>query len=264
MHLGTVVIGSNIESALYAFVKGYCFFPTSEGPIFYETLPFRLFGSKRKDFAWFRILVMMGLDSKLLNYEQSQGVQVSENELTIVTRNRKYRHTFDKCVVFDPTDIDLESEIIKVSPETYTVLDDFELSNLGGKHPSLEQRDNKVENFTKKINYYISDRVPGANYITDCVTESVLTKENLYDFQYSDSMARFAVMRHLREIGIEGNFMGYYKNGLPKYRKPKVTHRKRIIRKKDNNTYKDSKNVVFLRRSIQEIVDEFSFPAKGT
>ena len=39
---------------------------------------------------------------------------------------------------------------------------------------------------------------------------------------YSDSMVRFVVSRHLTSIGIYGSFMDTYKSGKPKYRKPKI------------------------------------------
>ena len=71
-------------------------------------------------------------------------------------------------------------------------------------------------------------------------------------------MARFAVIRHLTSIGIHGNFMNLYKNGLPKYRKPKVVHKKRLVLEREQTIYENSERVKFLRLTIKEIFDEFS------
>ena len=69
-------------------------------------------------------------------------------------------------------------------------------------------------------------------------------------------MVRFYVIRYLTFLGIHGNFMKLYKNGTPKYRKPKVTHKKRIVIKKEMNVYEDSQNIKFLDKPLERIFDE--------
>ena len=54
--------------------------------------------------------------------------------------------------------------------------------------------------------------------------------------------------------------MKMYKNGTPKYRKPKVLHKERIVQERDQNHYEDSENVKFLNLTLKEIFDEFSPP----
>ena len=68
-------------------------------------------------------------------------------------------------------------------------------------------------------------------------------------------MSRFAVIRHLTSIGVHGSFMNFYKNGTPKYRKPKVKHKKRIVVPKEMNKYQDSELVKFLDLSVKEVID---------
>ena len=85
-----------------------------------------------------------------------------------------------------------------------------------------------------------------------------MTKEQLRDFEYSDSMARFEVIRHLAHIGIRGSFMNFYKNGSPKFRKPKVTHRKRIVLEMDQNKYEDTQRVKIKSLSMKEVLSELS------
>ena len=137
------------------------------------------------------------------------------------------------------------------------VLDDFELSQLGkdGKSISDLREDTR---FSKKITFYTSDRVDGASYITDCVVESILTQEELNSFDYSDTMVKFVVERYLKLQNVNGTFMNLYKNGTPKYRKPVVKHVKRLIIEKDNNLYKDTKNVKFKMQDTNE------YKPKGT
>jgi len=193
----------------------------------------------------------------LLNYEDYSTIRIRDNQIKISSPAGLVKYEFGSCDIFDPTGIDLENEIVKPSPSVFTVYDDFELSNLGGKHIFLEPKISD-EKLTKEIHYYTSERVDGAHYVTDCVSKSILTREQLNDFEYSDSMARFAIERHLTSIGIYGNFMEYYKNGSPKYRKPKVVHRSRTVREKVMNKFRDSERVKFLKLELESIFHESS------
>ena len=132
---------------------------------------------------------------------------------------------------------------------------DFELSVLGPKRKTLESIVRPL-GFCKELHFYCSDRVDGADFITDCVVESELTLQELSSFDYSDSMVRFFVKRYLTDIGVNGRFMKYYKNGNPKFRKPRVTHVRRVVIERDNNIYRDTENVKFKNLSIEDIIEE--------
>ena len=75
------------------------------------------------------------------------------------------------------------------------------------------------------------------------------------DFEYSDSMVKFVIERYLHAIGIHGNFMNFYKNGSPKYRKPKVTHNRRVVIEREQNIYEDSDLVKFKNMSLEEVIN---------
>jgi len=260
MFLGGLVVGSCIKSILYAFLNDYYFLPTDRpGPLFFEEMDLCFLGSKRRDYTWSRLQTSLALQGLLLNYENPSTIRIRGNQLKVSSSSGPIKYDFQVCDIFDPTGVDLENEMISAHPSSFSVYDDFELSNLGGKHSHLESKQS-IDALAKEIHYYISNRVDGANYVTDCVSKSVLTREQLNDFEYSDSMARFAVERHLTSIGIYGNFMEHYKNGSPKYRKPKVTHKKRLIKERNMNHYCSTDNVRFPKLNLQEIFNGFSSP----
>ena len=177
---------------------------------------------------------------------------------SVLCKDILYHHRAIPCgMVISPTE-KANKYYSNFIPDSF-VYDDYELSNLGGKHPYLEPKET-IEHFGGKIFYYISDRVDGAQYVTDCIVESQLTTEELNSVEYSDSMVRFLVERHLTSIGICGNIVGIYKNGKPKFRKPKVVHRSRAVLKKDMNKYKNSAKVSFLELKLEEVLDEISTP----
>ena len=256
MLLANVVIGSTIEAAYYAFLNDYYFIPNRKEPfMFYESSPIRLFGHDKKSDIWNKINVMLGLLSKRLSFENSASVKVLDDVIKIVSGNVVFKYKFQNLFIFDAIGIQIDNEIEKAHPTTFRVLDDFELSVLGPKQHNLDALYSE-SNFAKSLHYYCSGRVDGSDYITDCVVESELTYDQLNCLDYSDTMLRFVVERHLASLGVNGRLMSYYKSGRPKYRKPKVLHVSRSSYEIDNNIYKDTDNVKFLKLSLRDIVEE--------
>ena len=207
MLLDKVVIGSNSSAAYYALMNECYFIPTRQvSPIFY----------KGETHTWPRLNTMLGLLSKRIAFENRETIRLLDNQIKISAQNVVYRYNFGECFIFDSTGIQFENKITKINPKTFIVYDDFELSVLGPKRYHLDPITGG-EGLAKELHFYCSERVDGSDYITDCVVESELTKEQLHDFEYSDSMVRFVVERHLKSIGVNGRFMKYYNNGTPKY-----------------------------------------------
>ena len=252
------MIGSSVEAAYYALVNEYYFIPTRKmPPMFYNKLQVPLLGSERESDVWPKLNIMMGLLSRRLTFNQSPSIRVTDNIIKIATQNTTFKYSFDKLYVFDPTGVQFENDIKISKRKTFIVLDDFELSNMGPKRYELSGLCQQ-NGFARKLHFYSSDRVDGSSYITDCVVESELNQQEINCFEYSDSMVRFVVERHLKSLGVHGILMKYYDSGKPKYRKPKVTHVKRMVFEKDNNIYEDSQSVKFINLSLREILEESS------
>ena len=256
MLLENLVIGSTIEAALYALVNDFYFISNRKiSPLFYEKSDLAILGSKDTIQIWNKLNLTLGLLSKRISFSAPLSARISADSLKINTDSESFSCQFGKLFVFDPTGIQLHDQISLAKAPTYTVFDDFELSVLGPKRYKLESLSSS-SNFCKKLHFYSSDRVHGSDYITDCVVESELTTQELASVDYSDSMVRFVVERHLASIGVQGRLMDYYKNGNPKYRKPKVVHVRRLSFEKDNNVYYDTNKIKFLDLSLEEIIEE--------
>jgi hypothetical protein len=255
MLLNKVVVGSTVESALYAMLTDSYLIDRYPGPpLFYKRLSTPIFASISRSEVYTKLALMISLLGKRLPVSDNDSVRVRDKELRVISENSTFKYTFNSMCIFDSTGIDLENEVSTVRDKTFLVFDDFELSVLGKKKELIQPIDGR-EGFVKELHFYCSNRVDGANYVTDCVSESELTQEQLYLFDYSDTMARFVIERHLQGLEIKGSFMKYYKNGTPKYRKPNVKHVKRIVREKDNNLYKDSENIKFVNFTLEELID---------
>ena len=246
MLLDKVVIGSTTTAAYYALINDCYFVPTRNRPeLFY----------RENTKTWPRLNVSLGLLSKLICYDDTETIRLVDNQLRITATNTTYKYNFKSCYVFDPTGVQLENDIVAPRPKTFLVLDDFELSTLGSHKFEIEPISIQRP-FARQVHFYCSDRVDGASYITDCIVESELTQEQISSFEYSDTMARFVVERHLTSVGIYGTFMEHYKSGKPKYRKPKVKHVKRIVVEKDNNLYADTENVKIVNSPLEDFVEK--------
>tara|TARA_Y100001937_G_scaffold100003_1_gene136748 strand:- start:16271 stop:17053 length:783 start_codon:yes stop_codon:yes gene_type:complete len=256
MLLGGVVIGSTVEAAYYALVNEYHFISTRKTPLmFYKRLDISLFGKPNASEVWTKINTMLGLLSKRIPTKPNTSIRVTDQQIKITSDNITFKYDFDKLFVFDPSGVQLDNEIKHAKEKTFIVLDDFELSVLGPKRYTLPPITGS-QGLCKELHFYSSDRVDGADYITDCVVESELTMDQLKSFDYSDSIVRFLVKRHLTSINVNGRLMKHYKNGSPKYRKPNVVHVKRLLQEKDNNIYKDTEHVRFMDLSLGEIIEQ--------
>jgi hypothetical protein len=259
MLLDKVVIGSTVEALLYSFLNDYYFLSVRQVPcLFYRSLDYRILDCMTENEAWEKICFIQGLLGKLLTYEDISGVRIESNTIKILSEEGVCKHSFSECFVFDTSIVESENEIHTPCPPEFLVLDDFELSQMGGKHKYIKPRSHTIA-FAGGINFYSSDRVDGADYITDCVVESRLDSAQLHSFDFSDTMARFEVERYLKDCKVYGTFMNFYKNGKPKYRKPKVKHIKRFVFRVDQTIFRDSKLVKFVReKPMKEIFDEIS------
>lgn len=256
MLLSGVVLGSSIESAYFALVNEYHFIPTRKIPyMFYEKANMKVLGLSNKSEIWDKLNLMLGLLSKTISFEETSNIRIHDDMIRVTTGNVTFKYQFDRLYIFDPTGIQVDTEILETNPKTYHVFDDFELSVLGPKRYQLDPIINGAD-LGKHLHFYCSNRVDGADYITDCVVESELTQEQLNSFDYSDSIVRFIVERHLSSVGVYGRLMKYYESGKPKYRKPKVVHVKRIVQEKDNNIYQQTEHIKFLNLSLGQIIEE--------
>jgi len=256
MFLDKVVIGNTIESLFYALkTDSYIVYNRKKPHLFYRELPFSILGESREPKAISRLLLSMSLLGKVIQFEGIESIRMSDHSLKIYANNQVYDYQYELCEVFDSTGVTHERDILQPNQPMYHVIDDFELRNIGRSVknvPSMYQG----EQFVSSMHFYTSDRVDGANFITDCVTDSYLTTSQLQDFEYSDSIIKFVVERYLRSVGVNGTVAGINKNGTTKFRRPVVKHVKRLVFEEDRNIYKDSESVRFVNKTLLEIVNE--------
>jgi len=253
--LGSVVVGHSMESALYAFLNGYYHIQSSDfQPLFFEeTSDFRLWGSNNKKHIWQKVKTCMGLLSRSIDYPEVGQIRVSENTIKIFSDNLLAEYEFGECFIYEVLNVSHENEVAEIAPEIFKVVDDFTVSRLGRSLFHIDPIYTE-DSLLSEVYFYNSMRVDGSKTVTDIATVSYLSKEQLYSFDYSDTIASFKLRSHLSSWGYLGlKDKGKYKNGSLIYKKPILDHIKRHTIPVDKNKYKDTKKVKFINFTTEEL-----------
>ena len=260
MLLGDVVIGHSLEAALFALYNNYYYICSSQfQPLFFEECAeFSLFGTKNKKQIHQQIKNLLGLMSMNIEYENIQQIRIQENVIKIFDTNLLANFKFERCHIVDKAKISHENNIVKTQPETYTVIDDFKIFKIGKEVKKIAPYYTSDE-LISEAHFYNSMRIDGAKYITDAVTVSGLTKEQLYDFDYSDTIVAFKLKKILNDMGYLGLRQNVtYKNGNTKIKKLSGEHIKRYVICNDNNVYMDTNEVRFLNIKPEGFIHGFT------
>jgi hypothetical protein len=174
--------------------------------------------------------------------------------LRIATKSAKtFEVKYKQLYIFDDHNVSGLSPSSTKNSQIFKVLDWFDVSR-GGKHDIDYICTN--EEFVNEIYFYPSELNPAKK---DLVSISYLTQEQLDNYEYSDTYARFKIISELKNAGIRGSKNGKNPN-FPensnephKYLKPKVRATKRQILTAMSK-YKNTKRIEFRYDTPQEII----------
>jgi len=205
----------------YAYLNGcYHIQSTSFQPLFFEEYKdFSFFGTKNKSQIWRKFKLWLGLLARNLDYPSLGRIRIQDNKIKLFDDNLLAEFEFEKCYIFESLNVTHENKIQETKPQVYKVVDDFIISRIGKEVTHIDPI-YTGDTLLRGSYFYNSLRVDGAKFVTDAVTISYLTREQLYDFDYSDTMANFKLKSQLNSLGYIGRKeKGKYKNGTDIYKK---------------------------------------------
>jgi len=170
-----------------------------------------------KHLLWERLIFLLNLHGQNPLSNMAATVRFDgEDQFTFADKYSKLIDIrFEECVYFGD---DVGDEILKINLDSNNyVCYDWIAFNRGGKH-EIDYIDTSDE-FVGEIWFYSSDRIDGKTPVKDACSVSLLTQEQLSDFNYSETMARFKVVSEMEARGMKGKFNGYGPNGKAKYYK---------------------------------------------
>ena len=234
MLLDNLVIGHSYSAVLYAYDTDSKLIINSEKqPFFFESF--------QSD--WSNKLFEMSIAGNVLFGSAVKSVRFEDNTASITHSNQKTKVTFNKCTVFEDDNLLLQNELVNSKTMKSLVLDWVSVRSCG-LHDHLELHTDS--DFVNSVYFYKSNRISGNHNKKDAVCLSYLEPDQLSDFDYSDTMARFKLEQVMLDSGIKGASRGIDKRTKKlSLRKIKLEVSKREVYTNIINSYKDSEFVVF-------------------
>ena len=246
MHQYTdVVIGSSLSAVLFAFQNQYpIFFTQPRRPFRFDYLESDMdlsflkiptevktlktfVGDKKvgiaKEFLWERLLFLLSLEGNAPLSNLCSTLRYDGETITCSNDYSKiFQFEFKACHYFGDTNaLNFTKQEKELDDDTY-ICYDYIAFNKGGKHEIDHIRTS--DDFVSEIWFYGSDRIDGNTPVRDACAVSRLTGEQLMEFDYSETMARFKVVHEMESRGMKGVFAGdYTKAGKPKHYKFRTT-----------------------------------------
>jgi hypothetical protein len=260
----TIVIGGNLSAKMYAYYnKCPCIYGGNASPFRFDLLEQRvsLFETKNKLQTFEKINFLLGLSGQLPMGDKVSSINIRDNVLKATTHDSRLgRFEFDKLIIFDDREVFGLPLIKERKIGKSRVVDWFDVrSGMEHQHDSFESD----EDFVKKIIFYPSDRFgnqSSGRIRKDLVSISYLDEAQVKDFEYSDTMVRFKVLRVMKDAGIKGARNGRDVNNpeIYRYYSPKIEASQREIIPDVTNYYEEDPRFEFRYDTPEEIIKEFS------
>ena len=278
-----VVVGGTLEAVLYAFVHNLPIIYDSETiPRFFEFLDpgidlspllientaidlktfsgSKTIGLLKRD-VWNRLVWNLSLSGNVLFSDKVRAIRLeADNIIRVTTNNTRFaKIQYEELIVFDPDLIqNIPNEVLKPAKNLYKVYDWMNITNgMNQKVDYLYTGDR----FVDEIYLYPTDRVDGEQLsLKDILTISYLTMDELQDFEYSDTYARFKVLKIMKQNGIRGNMNGWKTKKKVKrcYYAFKVEPTMREAIPINKNLYQNSDSIKFSNLSFEDILKKYA------
>jgi len=165
--------------------------------------------------AWKRLSLLLSLSGLMPLSDKAESIRVEENSLRIVLgMARMAVFEFNKLILFDDGNLTNIYPKEEKNPK-FRVLDWVDVRS-GMSHPF--DIIHTEDDFVEEIVFYKSLRVMGTKRLKDLVSVSYIDKDNLDNFEYSDTYARFKTLELMKEAGIKGTRNGRDTKNPEKYK----------------------------------------------
>ena len=269
-----IVIGSNLLAILFAFNnKMPIFFTRPSRPFRFDCfdpcwdfsyLNFKnephkinthkgeILAGSPKELLWEKLLFILSLAGQAPLSDLCENIRYNGQTLICSNEYSKIAEIkFETCHYFGDESCDGLISKKPVADPLYTCYD-WIAFNRGGKHEIdlIETTDD----FVSKIWFYPTDRIDGNSPVKDACIVSRLTEQQLLDFDYSQTMARFKMVAEMESRGMKGTFNGLSPTGTPKYYKFRTTSIHRERRAQSQSTLSSSENIKVAEENEENLI----------
>ena len=233
MNEDVIIVGSSVHALLMSYHKRIPivltkFNPPSPDQMFKRAIVIEGIPFKRYNECWEFLKFVISKDGLVRNHAAPTYVRV-EDEITFNSSDQRLSLKYDKCLLFSDDVVKCVNEIKKIANKgIYRVLDFIRL-----KHCSVLG----LEPLHPKHTHIAEVIFSGAK---DIICVSYLNKEQLLNFDYSDTMSRFIMEKELLNTEFKQPFLDKDK----KYkRKPSPVVVSRHVESVERVIYEDSEKI---------------------
>ena len=231
----SVVVGSSLSALLFAYINDcVVLFAETQKPFRFDHLnvgvsPLKIPGAVKslttfegkiqkgtqKQLLWDRLFFLLSVGGKIPLSNMCSKLRYDGRNIVCFNDYSKILEVvFNRCHYFG--DKDSEGFVLKntLDEDSY-ICYDYIAFNSGGKHEI--DYIYTGDDFVSEIWFYSSDRIDGNTPVRDACAVSTLTKQQLQDFDFSETMARFKTLQVMKDNGMRGKFNGYTKKGKARH-----------------------------------------------
>lgn len=263
----TIVIGGGLNAKMYSYYnKCPCICRSTDAPFEFDMLQqaplpkVQGYDPKNTLQVWERLSFLLGISGQLPMDGNVSGINIRDNVLKVTTiGSRLCRFKFDKLIIFNDRDVFGLPLIKGREIGNSRVIDWFNVrSGMEHMHDSITTDDN----FVKEVIFYPSDRFgnqKSGRIRKDLVSISYLDENEINDFEYSDTMARFKILQLMKDAGIKGarNGRDTYNPEIYRYYSPKIEATQREMFPNIKNYYEEDERFEFRYDTPEEIIEQF-------
>ena len=247
MRFENIVVGNTLSALMYSYIHNFpVVFTKAEMPRRFDYLAHGAFPllipdqskilktfnqqehvGTSKQLLWDRLYFSLSLNGLIPLSSLCRAIRYDRNKILCSNEYSKICEIeFDTCHYFGDDNAKGFISEKKLDDDSY-ICYDYIAFNSGGKH-DIDFIDTS-DNFISKIWFYGSDRIDGNTPVRDACAVSKLTGKQLLDFDYSETMARFKVLKIMKDNGMRGKQSGYTKKGTPRHYDFRTTSIRREI-----------------------------------
>ena len=261
MEYKNIVIGSSLQALLFSYYNDY--------PIIINSLrrPFRFDNLsmdvdfcgesiRNKSHLWFAVAFNLSLEGLSPFGPEVQALRINEDVISnVVEPGTNMKIKFEKCFVFDDDNLTVENEITEEPHDNYRVFDWMNVRR--GTTHGIDYLGSE-DDFVRHIYFYKSERIDGNHNKKDLVAVSFLRKEELDEFDNSETMAKFKIQKEMSAHGIIGAKSGLTHDGRQRKYNVKVEPDYRYVEPLGKRCYKDSERVKFMDLTAEEVILDYA------
>ena len=274
-----VVVGSTLPALLYAYCNNLTIvfakqgapnhfefigpdFDLSKFHIYNDVMTLDMLEGKQRQFGipqldlWKHLMCFLSLGGNVPMADKTVSLRLEDdNTLKAITDGSRFgRFKFNELIVFDENIEGLPSAPIEQAKDQYKVIDWMDIKS--GKNQKIDYFETG-EALANEIFLYPTDKVDGFNPRNkDVAVISYLSREQLSDFEFSDTYAKFKTLKMFNKAGFRGRSNGVSKENpnLMKYYAFKLETTKREVLKIHRPVHKDKDNIKFNYQSVEDLL----------